>query len=348
MLKFLRRSILLIIVIAFAFFYGLALIAPLVNPIIIFIPAIIGTAFIYLFFVGICLAILLKFLKSRLFFVVLILLIPGLMGIGKHFQAFNFDRKASEKSSIKIVSFNAQLFNNLSNNRSKQYRLIERIRELNVDVVCFQEYYFNTSAKNLEVYELCKLLDLPYYRRNTVSSSANRGQLVISKYPIETIKNRSYRANGYQILEINHPQMAVNLVNMHLASFKINPSAIDTKNKKEINNVLKRLKYGFQNRSFQLKDILNDVRNFKDPIIVVGDLNDTPNSYAYRQFSKQYSDAFKEAGIGLGQTYNGKIPGLRIDYFFASEPFTAVDYEVFDNLGNISDHYPIYAEFELP
>jgi len=348
MIRFLRRSFLLILVIAFAVVYVLAFIAPYVNPYLFFIPAILGTAFFYLFLAGLALAIVLKLFNSRLIWLMCILLIPGFFRIGYYYQSFNFSAKAETKSSIKIISLNAKIFSDLSNNVGKQYKFINKVNELQPDVICFQEYYFNTSASNLKIAQLSKLLNLPYYRRNTVSNSDSRGQVVLSKYPVETIKNKSYRANGYQIVEIKHPKMPVNLINMHLASFRINPSTIDPNTKGQYSNILKRLKYGFQNRSFQLKDILKDITTFKDPVIVVGDLNDTPNSYAYKQFYKHYKDAFREAGSGFGYTYNGKIPGLRIDYFFTSDPFTAVDYQVLKDQDNISDHYPIYAEFELP
>ena len=348
MIRFLRRSFLLILVTTFALLYIQALLAPYINPYIFFFPAILGTAFFYLFLGGIILATFLKILKSRLFWVLAILLLPGFFRIGFYYQRFNYTEKAEAKTSIKIISLNAKIFSDLSNNKGKQYKFINRVNQLQPDVVCFQEYYFNTSAAALKVAELSKQLNLPYYRRNTVSNSDSRGQVVFSKYPVETIKNKSYRANGYQIVEIKHPQMSVNLINMHLASFRINPKTIDPKNKGQYSNIIKRLKYGFQNRSFQLKDILKDVTTFKDPVIVLGDLNDTPNSYAYKQFYKLYKDAFREAGSGFGYTYNGKIPGLRIDYFFSSDAFRAVDYQVLKDQNNISDHYPIYAEFELP
>ena len=45
-----------------------------------------------------------------------------------------------------------------------------------------------------------------------------------------------------------------------------------------------------------------------------GDLNDTPNSYVYGILSEGLTDTFRERGLGIGTTFSGALPFLRIDY----------------------------------
>ncbi|MDD4848141.1 MAG: endonuclease/exonuclease/phosphatase family protein, partial [Bacteroidales bacterium] len=77
------------------------------------------------------------------------------------------------------------------------------------------------------------------------------------------------------------------------------------------------------------------------PVIVCGDFNDTPGSYSYQQVSKGLKDGFLEAGQGFGQTFNGDIPLMRIDYIFHNDHFQATDFQV--HINHYSDHYPVSA-----
>jgi endonuclease/exonuclease/phosphatase family metal-dependent hydrolase len=73
---------------------------------------------------------------------------------------------------------------------------------------------------------------------------------------------------------------------------------------------------------------------------VCGDFNDTPNSYTYHQIAKNLNDAFQEAGSGIGTTYIGAIPFLRIDYIlYSPEFFTPLFFRIIPK--KLSDHFPI-------
>jgi endonuclease/exonuclease/phosphatase family metal-dependent hydrolase len=78
------------------------------------------------------------------------------------------------------------------------------------------------------------------------------------------------------------------------------------------------------------------------PVILCGDLNDTPVSYCYRQFSRTLYDSFVESGNGIGQTYIGVVPSNRIDYIFHSEEFETANFTT--HQVNYSDHKPISVE----
>ncbi len=93
-------------------------------------------------------------------------------------------------------------------------------------------------------------------------------------------------------------------------------------------------------------DLVLEIGNNEHPIIFLGDLNDPPQSYTLGQLRRSgLRDAFELAGRGLGVTYRGSIPGLRIDYVLASPDLTPVDARTLDC--TLSDHYPVRASFRL-
>ena len=87
------------------------------------------------------------------------------------------------------------------------------------------------------------------------------------------------------------------------------------------------------------------IDNSPFPVIFCVDLNDTPVSYAYRQFRSILDDAFVESSNGIGQTYIGKVPSNRIDYIFYNETFRSANFTT--HQVNFSDHKPVSCEFDL-
>ena len=81
------------------------------------------------------------------------------------------------------------------------------------------------------------------------------------------------------------------------------------------------------------------------PLIVCGDFNDVPNSFAYQHIGKGLQNGFAEAGTGIGRTYSHIAPTLRIDNIFADKRF--VIHQFTRDGKKISDHFPIVADLEL-
>ena len=75
-------------------------------------------------------------------------------------------------------------------------------------------------------------------------------------------------------------------------------------------------------------------------VIVCGDFNDTPISYAHKVFADALTDCYVSSGFGPGFSYHENRMFVRIDHMFCSdewEPFGAkVDSKV-----KTSDHYPL-------
>lgn len=87
--------------------------------------------------------------------------------------------------------------------------------------------------------------------------------------------------------------------------------------------------------------IAEEIKKCPYPIILCGDFNDVPASYTYAQISKKLVDTYRNVDLNLGNTYNGNIPYLRIDYIFHSSHFKTCDFEI--HRIDMSDHFPVSA-----
>jgi len=56
-------------------------------------------------------------------------------------------------------------------------------------------------------------------------------------------------------------------------------------------------------------------------------------------------DAFLKKGFGIGRTFTGLSPTLRIDYIFADDHFKVKQFNRI--VKNLSDHYMLVADVEL-
>ena len=73
-------------------------------------------------------------------------------------------------------------------------------------------------------------------------------------------------------------------------------------------------------RAPQADSIAQEIAASRYPyIIVCGDFNDTPISYAHRVIEKGLNDAFTKSGRGLGISYNQNKFYFRIDNILASK-----------------------------
>ena len=184
------------------------------------------------------------------------------------------------------------------------------------------------------------------------------GIITLSKYPILNkgkiiFNTKSNYICIYTDVVINKD--TARIYNIHLQSISF--SKADTKflddvvsNKdaqEEIENsknILRRLKRGFTKRTKQVDMIALHIKSCKYKIIICGDFNDTPASYAYQTLSKNLNDAFIEKGNGFGRTYAGKWPQFRIDYILHNNTLNCNKYQ--RSSETFTDHFPITAYFQ--
>lgn len=108
----------------------------------------------------------------------------------------------------------------------------------------------------------------------------------------------------------------------------------------------RKLGAAYRVRASQADSVSKLVSSSPYPVMVVGDFNDLPSSYAYTKIRANLKDAFVEKGFGLGWTFSEKIFKFRIDHILYDPSIKLVDFKL-DNKVHFSDHYPLYCKIIL-
>jgi endonuclease/exonuclease/phosphatase family metal-dependent hydrolase len=103
-------------------------------------------------------------------------------------------------------------------------------------------------------------------------------------------------------------------------------------------------------RRRHVDEIVLRAASSKAPVILAGDINETPDGPAWQALAKQYSDAFAKAPTWGEYTYSAVDPVRRIDGIFVDPSITVVSCGVPDVPGieRASDHRPVLAVLQLP
>ncbi|UKN01945.1 endonuclease/exonuclease/phosphatase family protein [Paracrocinitomix mangrovi] len=327
----------------------------------------------YISFLGlgypIILVIALLFIIFWLFFkrkYALISIITILIGFNhfRHFYAITLSQ-SELTNPVKVMSFNVHVFDvyNKQNRVENRNSIFSFLNDEQADILCFQEYYHHENSNEFVTKDsMVKLLDLKYiHERYTHEMSGQRyfGVATFSKYPIIN-KGEIPFANDnnnyciYSDIKINDD--TVRVFNAHIGSIRFqsddydffgDPNGPISKSKETAGRrILGRIKQAFEKRAVQAEAVRRQIEASPFPVIVCGDLNDTPVSYSYRQFSANLNDAFVESGNGVGQTYIGKVPSNRIDYIFHDPTMRSSNFTT--HQVNLSDHKPISCLIEMP
>lgn len=290
-------------------------------------------------------------------FLCLFLYLLGYKHVQRTFQINDNDGKGA----IKVLSANVRIFNvykHLRNQNSQSSKdMIKWIRNNDADILILQEYY---NKKNSEIWSSTSQISEKYPYKYFEVSLHNRldadfGQIIFSKYPITDkglipYDNRTFNQAIFADVKIDDDTIRV--YNIHLQSMAIEERKLfDNKNDKEhikqkIKDTIHKLGRGSRLRSNQIKKITEHIKDSPFPVILGADMNDTPYSYAYNEFSKLLDNSFEKRGNGFGFTFNGKLFFLRIDNLFSSSDIIPISHTVHREIPH-SDHYPVSATYNL-
>jgi endonuclease/exonuclease/phosphatase family metal-dependent hydrolase len=345
----------------------LAYLAPVINPSRMVLPALFGLAYPYLLMLHLLFIAywLIRLKKEILISFVIILLgwnhLNNLVPI--QFRAEEIPVNASPESYLKVLSYNVRGFNiyQWSQEPEAKEEIFKFLESRQLQLVCFQEYYTSTKSGQTHEYNSRQLDFLPYNAVYYAADPANRngfGIATFSKYPILK-KSRipfSSSSNAAMYTDILFRDDTIRVFNIHLQSIqfqKDNYAFLDTArfkyNNEQINELRaigSRLKTAFSMRAEQANVIANYIHDSPHPVVVMGDFNDTPQSYAYRKIKKGLDDSFRKAGRGFGNTYAGELPSFRIDYILYGPPLLSADFK--RTKTDHSDHYPISTRLFIP
>jgi vancomycin resistance protein VanJ len=212
------------------------------------------------------------------------------------------------------------------------------------DILCVQEnnFFSDDIINNSGLY--------PYFHY-----LIQHGAAIYSRFPIldKGIIDFGTKTNSCLWADILVGGKKVRVYSVHLQSNRIVKDVHlitdeqEEKNTEKINllkNILRKYRNTAIIRTRQAKMLLEHISKTENPCIIAGDFNDTPFSHVYKILSSDRSDSFLECGNGIGTTYVGALPGLRIDFVLGDkDKIQFCSHRVLQT--SYSDHNPILVQY---
>ncbi|WP_426755233.1 endonuclease/exonuclease/phosphatase family protein [Myxococcus sp. Y35] len=229
---------------------------------------------------------------------------------------------------LRVMTFNIQ-----SGARGLE-RVAHVIRAAVPDIVALQEVDVgSTRARGLDqTAELSRLTGLKYraHFRTTDLYGGAYGIALLSRFPLEALaqyplpvpRGAEPRTLAHAVVEVDGREVSVYLT--HLIRRPFNGSV------------------RVRQSAYVARLMARDSR----PKLLMGDLNDGPDSHSTRLLRRELQDVVADTGT-TGGTYPLPLflPTLRIDYVLACEAFTPMSSRVLRV--DASDHYPVVADLRL-
>ncbi|WP_455673912.1 endonuclease/exonuclease/phosphatase family protein [Phocaeicola sp.] len=265
----------------------------------------------------------------------------------------NLSSKDVPQKAIKVLSYNTMAFEHgRPNQKDNPNPVLEYLKNSDADIICLQEYILSNSLKKKDIDYALRAYPYKHYYK----MSASNGLGCYSRFPILSAQPIEYesRNNGsiaYK-MEVNGDTLLV--VNNHLESNKLTEKdkAVYREMMKDPDKhkvsagsklLIGKLAEASAIRAAQADTIARVIDDFKgDGVIVCGDFNDSPLSYAHRVIGEKLNDAFVQSGNGFGISYNQNGFYFRIDHILLSKNLESYKCTV-DNTIKSSDHYPIWC-----
>lgn len=273
----------------------------------------------------------------------------------------SFTSATPADSTFTLLTYNVMNFDDYEN-KPGENRTLRYILDQDADFVILQEASAKVKMNELEqIGDLMPEVKKKYpYREERL-----RDVVILSKYPYlvenETLneRNRPYKKSAAYKVNVNGKTL--HIIGVHLESLRLteNDKALYrditdiTKstshfNEKKVEDVksgiLTKLATAFRVRAEQAKELRQYIDSVGENVILCGDFNDTPSSFAYNTImGDDMSDAYKECGFGPTITFHHNRFYFRIDHVLYKGDFEAVRLQ--RGSQKSSDHYPLLTTF---
>lgn len=259
---------------------------------------------------------------------------------------------------VKIITWNAAGFGFHYEDQQEGKRLtIEYLKKSEADIICLQE----SSIWEEEIREYTDYLDSIGFQRDRYM-----GNYLFTRYPIlesdtlcyDTHTENGIRGNGSKWYKLLIDGDTVLLVNNHLESNclrkEIKEKYVENLDqpkyeqlKESGRSIGSLLRKSTILRGQQADSLVLLTKRFEGlPMIMCGDMNDTPISYTYQRLKSVLKSAFRESGNGVGVSFNERGFWVRIDHLFVSKEWKTFNTYI-DNSIRTSDHYPLVSWLKM-
>ena len=265
---------------------------------------------------------------------------------------FGHSKADPDKTQLKVMTMNVTQFNwSKGEPPSKNMRYI---LDEDADIVVIQEGLLYYSYEGLVTVKpmLQELYKKYPYRKKQYFDVG-----ILSKYPFEEVKSPVLAQDtlGYFIKawDVDAPGGNLRVVSMHLSSLRFtgnDSQLIESMNtpsgrKNRIRSVAQKLDVGFRSHARQAKAMRELLDETPGDVLVMGDMNDTPGSFAYRTVcGEDLRDAWADTGFGPIYTFHDHHMYVKIDHILYRGDMKVLSCRC-DKKGE-SDHYPLVAVIE--
>lgn len=306
-----------------------------------------GLMFPVFLIINICFLFFFAIFKRRYVLITFLGLVVGYIPVRTYFP-LNLTRDVPA-GAIKVLSYNVNSFSREKATEDNPNPILKYILDSDADIVCLQEARVNGQILDeaRAVYE--------YY--DSVFGRGDRDCVVLlSKYPVVSKKRVPYESmsNVSAAFEVKIGEDTVLVVNNHFetsglsledrAGFKemVKGRSERDEMRVESKRLLVKLGEAAKIRAPQVRAVADYVRERGGSVILCGDFNDSPISYAHGHLAKELTDCYVSTGNGPGFSYHGNAMFVRIDNIMCSKDWQPYGCKVDRGVG-YSDHYPIYC-----
>lgn len=253
---------------------------------------------------------------------------------------------------IKVLSYNTWNFAQSENDEDGINPIVKYIKNQNADIVCIQE-----ADGSADVARQIDSLLHPLYPYNSIMRHPSGGDALglFSKYPVLSQEFIPYKSKGnlsvaYQlkigkekVLLINNHLETTGLTLEERQQFKqLIKGKLETDTAEQTSKLLVvKLAESTKKRAPQAEAVANYIKRHRGmSMILCGDFNDGPLSYASQTIGHDLTDCYVASGNGPGISYHHAGFFVRIDNMMCTDDWKPYECKIDDKI-SASDHYPI-------
>ncbi len=337
-----------------------AYLAAYVSPSQFWYIAFLGLSFPIILIINFLFVFFWAFAFSKHVFLSFIVILFG-FGTIQRFIQFGTVKESEAKNALNIVDFNTKSFGAFDEKKFDPNVFFDVLSVVKPDIFCFQEFASYNTKMDQRMFERLFEEYKGFYKFNLNADSkpySGYSISIMSRYPIVNsgfVERLNSGGNCTIYADIVFGGDTIRIINTHLKSIAFDKEdykaveGIKEPDKEvslfDVKHIAYKLKKAFIIRSKQAEAIRKFIDTSPYKIILTGDFNDSPASYAYNIIRGDMKDAFIESGSGFSSTYIGKMPSFRIDYILANKDFEIVNYK--PHTLNFSDHKMITATVKV-